>query len=233
MFRSLPLLAAACIMTVIPAHAQDSSIKYRHDPGERRVMRDGGPGQTKTDFVTKLDEENVKAFIADVQRMVMTGTQTMTADDVANWFNNHIADKARFESNMKYEMPGYPAQENAMSLGKKEYINGVLSARSTMSGYEQNVEIVEIKISGGGRNAKVRTKITESGQMPWPDDKLTPDDKPPDMVPMPVKGIADCEQTIGISINNFIQMQKAQCATIMSFDPFDKEELGDGMFFGR
>jgi len=50
---------------------------------------------------------------------------------------------------------------------------------------------------------------------------------------MPVTGSANCEQTIGISLNNFIQMQKAECYTVMSFDPFKKEELGPDMFFGR
>ncbi len=234
MNRAALTCAVAFFVTMAaPAHAQGNGITHQHNQGEKRVARDGGPAQAQTDYVTSLDEETVKKFIADVQRMVMTGMQTMTADDVANWFNNHIATKARFESMMKYEMPGYPAQDSTMSIGKEEYINGILSARSTMSDYQQDVQIQEIKIGNGGRSAKVRTKITETGNMPWPKDGAMPDGRPPEMVPMPVTGTAECEQTIGISINNFIQMQKAACRTVMSFDPFKREELGDEMFFGR
>lgn len=231
--KRFALSCAVALCMTAPAHAQGNGITHQHTPGEKRVARDGGPGQAKTDFVTSLDEETVKQFIADVQRMVMTGTQTMTADDVAIWFNNHIATKARFESTMKYEMPGYPAQDSTMSIGKEEYINGILSARATMSEYRQDVQIQDIKITSGGRSAKVRTKITESGNMPWPKDEAMPDGRPPEMTPMPVTGATECEQTIGISINNFIQMQKAACRTVMSFDPFKQEELGDEMFFGR
>lgn len=224
---------SAVLVLMVATPVQAGGVTHRHEPGEKRVMRDGGPKSQRSDFVTKLSEDNVRTFIADIQRVVSAGSGGAAADEVANWFNNHIADKARFDSVMQYEMPGYAAQESTMSLGKEEYINGVLSAGAAMSDYKQDVQIVDIKISGGGRSAKVKTRITETGQMPWPKDEPAPDGRVGDMVPMPVKGVADCEQTIGISINNFIQMQKAECRTVMSFDPFEAQELGDDMMIGR
>lgn len=229
---ALTIAAAGMMLAAFPVHAQGNGITHQHVPGEKRASRKGGPGETGSAYVTKLTEANVKGFIGDVQRIVMTGSQSMTAQDVADWFNNHIADKATFESTMKYEMPGYPAQESAMQLGKTEYINGVLS-RGAMSDYKQTIDIVEIKIGSGGRVAHVKTKITETGMMPWPKDEPSPDGVIGETEPMPVTGTANCEQTIGISLNNFIQMQKAECYTVMSFDPFKKEELGADMFFGR
>lgn len=223
--RSLLIAATlACALLPVPAHA-DSSISFQHIPHANKKA-------AKEDFITRLDKGNVTAFIENVQRVVDGESGAMGAQDIADYFNNHIADDAQFESTMKYEMPGYPAQENAMNIGKTEYINGVLGGTGLMKRYEHNVQIKDIEINNGGRSAKVKMLILEKGEMPWPGEGSS-DGKPAPMEPMPVAGKSECEQTIVISLNNFIQMKSAACYTALSFDPFQKSELGSDMFFGR
>jgi hypothetical protein len=226
-------LALALSLAVIPAAASADTLTYQHVPGKKRVPG-GSSGDGRSDFISRLDENNIAAFINDVERVVKTGAATMSAQDMADYFNNHIAEKAVFASTMKYEMPGYPAQESVMQIGKVEYINGIIGGAGLMKSYEHSVEIKDVEIGNGGRSAKVTTVISEKGEMPWPrDGKPAADSAAPDLVPMPVSGTSTCEQTIVISLNNFVQMQRADCYTVLSFDPFEKQELGDEMFFGR
>jgi hypothetical protein len=233
MKAALSALAAALVLIAVPAAAPAGDLTYQHVPGKKRAPG-GNSGAAPPDFVTRLDRENVTAFINDVQRVVKTGSATMSAQDMADYFNNHIAEKAVFASTMKYEMPGYPAQESALQIGKVEYINGVLGGTGLMKSYEHAVEIKDVEIGNGGRSAKVKTVISEKGEMPWPrDGKPAAEGAAPDLVPMPVSGTSTCEQTIIISLNNFVQMQRADCYTVLSFDPFESQELGDDMFFGR
>jgi hypothetical protein len=226
------VVAVMMCLTALPAHAE---VQYQHIPGKKfspgTTARESGP-KTDNVIVTKLDKNNVTAFIQEVQAIVTTGSATMTQPEIAAYFNRHIAEKALFDSTMKYEMPGYPAQESAMQIGKAEYIDGILNGASMMKSYENSVEIKKIEIGKGGRSAHVTTVTREKGEMPWPK-QSEGEDGPPELVPMPVSGMSTCEQTIIISLTNYIQMQRAECYTALSFDPFENKELGNDMFFGR
>lgn len=227
---------AAFLMFSPPAAAEQKPgrIIHQHIPSAKPApgARGGSKSAQQPAMVSRLDRRNVTAFINDVQRVVKEDSKTMTAQDIADYFNNHIADTARFDSTMKYEMPGYPAQESTMSIGKEEYINGVIGGAGLVQSYDHKVEIKDVQISNGGRTAKVKTVINERGEMPWPGE-IGPDGRAAQMVAMPVRGQSLCEQTIGISLSSFIQMQKAECYTALSFDPFENTELGADMFFGR
>ncbi|MBU0800518.1 MAG: hypothetical protein KKA05_05880 [Alphaproteobacteria bacterium] len=226
------LCAVMLCLTALPVHAE---VKYQHIPGKKfnpgTTTREDAPKSDNV-MVTKLDKNNITAFIQEVQHIVMNGSATMTQPEIADYFKKHIAEKAMFDSTMKYEMPGYPAQENAMQIGKTEYIDGILNGASMMKSYEHSVEIKKIEIGKGGRSAHVTTVTREKGEMPWPK-QGEGEDGPPELVPMPVSGTSTCEQTIIISLTNYIQMQRAECYTALSFDPFENEELGSDMFFGR
>jgi hypothetical protein len=251
--------AALVLAGAAAAQAQGNGITYQHIPGKKgrinesisrhndtsapaamttstdsgsRITNKGGAPDS--DIITRLTDDNVRAFIDDVQRIATGETEDMSVDDIAGYLDRHIASDARFKSAMKYEMPGYPAQQNEMDLGKSEYINGVLNGASMMQRYEHSVTVKSVEIGNGGRSAKVVTVIREKGDMPWPEDNPDTSGKTPaKMGDMPVQGESQCEQQIVVGLTNYIQMKGAQCATILSFDPFQKEELGDDMFFGK
>lgn len=218
------LAVSACALLLFPAPPAWAEIKYQHIPGPKRVP--------KYPTSRTLDKNSITRFINDVHNVVKTGSQNMTPDEIATYFSRHIADGAEFSSEMSYEMPGYPPQYSALRINKIEYINGILNGTGLMEDYEQDLQVQNITLGPGKRSALVKILIHEKGKMPWPKDQPNPE-SPPEMVPLPVKGLSECEQNLVLSRDNIIQMQKAQCRTTLSFDVFKDTELGPDMFFNR
>lgn len=220
------IMVAGGVIALMAAPAQ-AELRYRHIPG---IKKPNNAGAKST-----LDRKSVTDFIYDIQKTVHSSNRrnaAMPPEDIAAYFNRHIADSALFVSTMRYEMPSYPAQESTMQIDKAAYIDGVLGGTHMMDNYEPKVEIGEITIDRGKRRAQVRTVIHEKGEMPWPDGTAGGDGQR-NLVPLPVKGVSTCDQTISIGDDRIIRMETAQCYSVLSFDPFEHAELGPAMFFGR
>lgn len=175
------------------------------------------------DFINTLNENNIRDFLEEVREISTGQRPDMLDDDVANYFDNHMADSGKFESTMRYDIPGYPTQEITMKLDKKKYINSVVNGRHMMEDYNTSVEIRTLDITRGGKQAKLVTVTKEKGRMPVPQK-----DGQEEIVP--VTGESKCEQILIVSTNNFIQMKSADCATVIKFDPFGGKPLGEEMF---
>ena len=185
-------------------------------PGSAQIRKDPRP-----DFVTSLNETNIRAFLREVGEISTGQRPDMLDDDVANYFTNHMVEKGRFTSRMRYEIPNFPTQETKMELDKGQYINTVNKSRYMMENYHADIDIWDLKITGNGKQATFTSIITEKGKMPFPKDPKNPDDV--DIIP--IEGRSSCEQKLVISFNNFIQMARADCETVISFDPFGDKPL--------
>ncbi len=167
------------------------------------------------DFAQTLDESSVKAFVEEL-RAVSTGQDADAAQgDAAAYLKNHLADKGSFRSKTTYEMPGYPVQEVEMEFQKSEFIDNIANGNGLLQDYETSVAIEDLNISNGGRSATFKAKISEKGRIPWPDGRGGQE-----MVP--IKGSSDCQEKVIVSLNNYMQLADADCATTISFAPFDK-----------
>ncbi len=198
----LALTFSVLCLTATPAAAQ-----FKKDP--------------RKDFVTALNERNIRAFLEEVSAISTGQRPDLLDDDVANYFNNHVSDKAVFKSKMHYDIPNFPSQATEMKLNKEEYIGTILQGRFMMEDYQSNIEIRDLKIGGGGKNATFTSVITEKGRMPFPKDPK----KPNDVEMIPIEGQSTCRQRLIVSFNNFIQMARAECETDISFDPFAGKPL--------
>lgn len=175
------------------------------------------------DFINTLDQRNIKTFLEEVREISTGQRPDMLDDDVANYFDNHLADNGHFKSKMKYDIPGYPAQEVAMELDKQKYINSVVNGRHMMQDYQTSVEVRSLDINAGGKRAELVTVTKETGRMPVPQEN-----GPEEIVP--IEGESKCNQVLTVSTNNFIQMKQAECSTVIRFDPFGGKPLGTKMF---
>ena len=177
-------------------------------------------GRSK-DFVVTLTEQNIRDFIREVGEISTGQRPDMMDEDVANYFMNHMTERGRFKSKMRYEIPNFPLQENEISLGRDEYISSIVAGRYMMEDYSADVQIQDLKISGNGKQATFTSIVTEKGRMPFPTDPQ----KPKELEVIPITGKTVCEQKLAVSYNNFIQMAQADCETAMNFDPFGGKPL--------
>lgn len=180
-----------------------------------------GKPDPRPDFITTLNEQNIRAFLNEVDEISTGQRMDMLDEDLADYFNNHIADKGLFKSKMRYEIPGYPTQETEMELDKVQYINSVIRSRAMMEDYHADIDIQDLKIHNSGRSATFTSVVTEKGQMPFPKDPK----KPNEVQMIPITGKSTCDQKLIVSFNHFIQMAEAECETFISFDPFGGKPL--------
>lgn len=204
-FRQTIILSFVLLLLVSPFTQAQAQIKK--DP--------------RPDFITSLDENNIRAFLRDVGEVSTGQRPEMMDDDVANYFDNHMANNGKFESKMRYEIPNFPTQETEMKLNKEQYINAVLKGRYMMENYRSTIDLQDLKINGNGQSATFTSVITEKGKMPFPTDPK----KPNEVEIIPIEGKSTCDQRLIVSYNNFIQMARADCSTVISFDPFGDKPL--------
>jgi hypothetical protein len=172
-------------------------------------------------FETNLNKRNIEVFLATINDIATGKNAQMSDQDVVNFFQNHVAEDGVFESTMRYEIPGFPTQDILMILDKESYISSVVKGRYTMRDYNTEITISDLKVKRGKKWAEFTSKSEEKGKIPFPKDPKRPDD----VELIHVTGTSECSQSMRISDNNFIQMVKADCNTVVSFDPFGGKPL--------
>lgn len=173
------------------------------------------------DRVRMLNENNITQFLKTMQDIGTGRNIDMSGGDIHDYLDDHLADKAHFESTMSFEIPGMPREESNVKMDKTEYMNAFINGMGGMDAYETELEIKEMDIGNSGRIAELKTLSTESGKLEWGKE----DNGEPRMVP--VIGESECEQKIAISLANVIQLARAVCRTHIRFDPFAGKELDD------
>lgn len=171
--------------------------------------------------VRMLNENNITQFLKAMQDIGTGRNIDMNESDIYDYLDDHIADKAHFESTMSFEIPGMPREESNVKMDKTEYMNAFINGMGGMEAYDTELEIKEMDIGNAGRIADLKTFSTESGNLEWGKQ----DNGEPRMVP--VIGESECTQKIAISLSNVIQLARAVCRTHIRFDPFAGKELDD------
>lgn len=95
-----------------------------------------------------------------------------------------------------------------MALDKEDFIESIQAGGQALSNYENNVQILEIKISSDKRKATVQTQGHETGTMNADGQEL------------PVQGNSNCHQIVMLSEKGIIQMYNANCETTISFQDY-------------
>jgi DNA-binding transcriptional MerR regulator len=170
------------------------------------------PSGAHAQKVRALSEQNVTDFINQTTD-ITSGRQTgMSMDEIKQYLDKHLEKKSRFRSTIRYNVPGYPSQQGAISLQKEDFIDSVEKGAKTMQNYDTTVEIKSIQISRDKTKATVQTVSTEKGTMPMPAENGQTED-------VPMEGSSTCNQVIMLS-DGVIQMYSAQCVTDISFLPY-------------
>ena len=175
------------------------------------VLTFGAAQSRAGDKIAKLTDQNITDFILKTTEITAGKSSDLSSNQIIEYLERHIEDGARFKSTLKYNIPGYEAQEAAMSLDKKDFIDSVKKGSESVSDYENAISIETIQISSKGDKATVGTTSTEQGMMPMSADGVTTQ-----MVP--VDGSSSCTQILTLE-KGVIQMYGAQCVTTINFTP--------------
>ena len=184
MLKNTLILAFLCcvITTHLPAHAQTSA----------------------------LNESNITNFINKTTKLTSRNTEDLSSDKVIKYLEKHLHKNARFKTTMRYEVPGFDAQEKEMSFDKADFIEQVRQGATSVSDYENEVQIIKIKISKDKKSATVETRSEENATMP-----VTGEDG---IAQIPMEGISLCRQILKLSKKKIIQMYNVSCVTDIAFD---------------
>lgn len=158
----------------------------------------------------KLDEGSIKEFISTTNRVTSGRANFRNPKQVESYLERHINENARFVSTMKYIIPGFPPQENAMSLGKEDFMDSVSKGAEDVGNYENQIEVLSIDLSRDQTKATVKTRSVEKGKMAVGEEGQQVD----------IIGQSDCTQLIGLSDRGYIQMNHAACTTEIQFQEF-------------
>ena len=184
MLKNTFLLAFLCcvITTHLPAHAQKSA----------------------------LNETNITDFINKTTKLTSGNTEDLSSDKVIKYLEKHLHKNARFKTTMRYEVPGFEAQEKEMSFDKTDFIKQIRQGATAVSDYENEIEIIKIKISKDKKSATVETRSNENANLPVTDDK--------GINQVPMTGTSLCRQILKLNKKKIIQMYNVNCVTDIAFD---------------
>jgi len=84
--------------------------------------------------IKKLTDKNVTHFIETTTDMTSNNPQNLSAEQIHDYLNTHIADEARFKSIVKFHIPNMPVQKKTLNLNKAEFINSAHEGVQTVKG---------------------------------------------------------------------------------------------------
>lgn len=153
-----------------------------------------------------LDENAIRSFITTTNKVTSGTSQFKKEEQVQLYLRRHIHDDARFVSTMTFIIPGFPPQENAMSLGKDDYMQSVNQGAEDVNKYSNKIEVLGVEISSDKKKASVKTRGTEFGVMDTGGGET-----------VDIQGNSECTQLLTLSKRGYIQMQHAACTTEIRF----------------
>lgn len=160
----------------------------------------------------KLKDRDVRKFIEEMASMTSAGSPK-SLPEIQTYLIDHVHDYAKFKSTITYNVPGHPPQETVMDLTKDQFIQSVEAGADAISGYESNIKIKSVQISGSGKSATVLTSSIESGYMAVPGENGGTER-------VPIEGKSDCTQVLVIGSADAIQVYSADCATSIDIQRF-------------
>lgn len=153
----------------------------------------------------KLNESAIRDFISTTNKITSGAAQFRNDKQIEGYLNRHISDDAQFVSTMRFIIPGFPAEENLMNLGKEEFMSSVKQGSQDVEKYQNDIDILSIEFSEDSKRATVKTQSTERGLMAAGAEQIE------------IEGSSECTQLLGLSKRGHIQMQNAACMTEIKF----------------
>lgn len=172
------------------------------------LLFSAGPAHAQK--IRELTVENIKEFITKTTQIIAGHARDMPDDAMMQYLDQHIHPDARFKTIMKYNIPGYPSHEVAVSFNKSEFIDGIKRSETSLSDYDNEIQILDIKLSGNQKVATVKSRNSESAIMQVAGEDNEGQEK------VPVSGHSTCTQILAID-KGFIQMYHASCMTDIEF----------------
>ena len=157
-----------------------------------------------------LNQSNITAFINKTTKLTTGNIDNLSSNKTIEYLEKHLHKNSHFKTTMRYNIPGYPTQENTVSINKKEFINKIRQSTNTISEYKNEVDILQIKISKNKQSATVETRSKENTTMPITHDAGSND--------IPIEGTSLCRQILKLSKKGIIQMYNVNCLTDIEFD---------------
>jgi hypothetical protein len=163
--------------------------------------------------IRKLTEDNIRSFVEKTTEITSYQDTSGTPEDIRAYLDAHLHKKGYFKSTIRYIMPGFPSQENVLSLDKDQFIDSILSGQNALEEYETDITVKSVKISRDGKRATVVTSGQEGGTMAVPGEDGKTEE-------IPVSGSSECDQILKLE-DRTIKMYSAICKTDIRFEmPF-------------
>jgi hypothetical protein len=183
-----------------------------------------------------INHDNLEQFLNTLSNEVINPESFTAITDKEIYLKRHIHDKIKYESDVTYIMPGMPASDTKVSFSKQEYIDSVINLQNVMQDYKSETFIGNKKISKNGKTATIRINIAESGIMTLPEqnngqalDNINNDASLAAGMELAFSGNTSCDQEIGLSEQNYLQIQKTKCVTEIRFKRDDDDSLTDSI----
>lgn len=160
---------------------------------------------------THLTKANITDFITETTKLTAGHTEDLSPDEIITYLETHLHKNARFKTTMRYEIPGQSPQENAMRLNKEDFINKIRQSTETIEDYENEIDIIKIKISKDKRSATIETRSQENATLPVSDEDTG-------VTQIPMEGTSLCRQILKLNKKDIIQMYNINCVTDIAFD---------------
>ncbi len=160
----------------------------------------------------QLTEANITEFVHETTEITSGKSVDLSPEEIQDYLEKHLHKNARFKSTMKYNIPGYPAQEADIKLKKAEFIESIAKGTNSVDSYENEITIENIRISKDKTRATLKTKSFETGSMP-----IATEGGAEEYVP--IEGASSCDQILMFK-KKTIQMYSAICVTEINFQPY-------------
>ena len=88
-----------------------------------------------------LNKQMVEDFVYRTAEVSNGQDEYMNTDEMVSFLDKHIDKKAVFTTDMHFQMPGMPPQNNQIRIGKTHFLAGVKQGDENVSSYKSDLEI--------------------------------------------------------------------------------------------
>lgn len=160
------------------------------------------PAQAREDTMRTLTPAKIRDFIDNMTEKTKPGGR-LNDGAVTDYLNAHLADDGQYNSYLTFRIPGFDDQMQEVAVDKQQFIQNILSGRSTMRAYDSSVKVTTVEVAKDKKTASITTLTREEGEMPVPEGKY-----------VPFSGQSECQQNIILN-GNTPQIASASCSSLI------------------
>lgn len=159
---------------------------------------------------TTLTTASIEQFIEELSNVTAGKKEGMDSAGVTEFLMKHLASGGEFITQMTYIGETMEEREEDITMSKLDYISNVLQGLENIEEHESSLHIDHINISSDGQEALVVFSNYEEGRMPLPSQVSG-------MRKIAMSGTSYCEQKLGLTEKQVIQLLSENCITDISF----------------